>query len=175
MMIILLSPDWKAGDYNLFSNRSSSSPCLFVVIFWFLFLYESFGLSHLNSFVLVSLWPLTKVTRFLNVEICVFLFFLRTFPLVRYLLCLWGEVGLFHENGNNKKQSLWLKQLKNLVKRNLKILTPWKKSCDKHRQHIKKQRHHFANNSLYGQSHGFSSGHEQMWELDHKEDWAPKN
>ena len=54
-------------------------------------------------------------------------FLLRTFPLVRYLLCLWREVGLFHENGNNKEQSLWLKQLK----RNLKILTPWKKSCDK--------------------------------------------
>ena len=98
-------------------------------------------------------------------------FLLRTFPLVRYLLCLWGEVGLFHENGNNKEQSLWLKQLK----RNLKILTPWKKSCDKQRHHIKKQRHHFANNSLYRQSHGFSSGHEQMWDLDHKEDWAPKN
>ena len=28
---------------------------------------------------------------------------------------------------------------------------------------------------MYTQSYGFSSSHEQMWELDCKEDWAPKN
>ena len=39
----------------------------------------------------------------------------------------------------------------------------------------KKQRHHFANEGPSGQSYGFSSGHKQMWELDHKEGWAPKN
>ena len=27
----------------------------------------------------------------------------------------------------------------------------------------------------YSQSYGFSSSHAQMWELDHKEGWAPKN
>ena len=27
----------------------------------------------------------------------------------------------------------------------------------------------------YSQSYGFSSSHVQMWELDHKEGWAPKN
>ena len=27
----------------------------------------------------------------------------------------------------------------------IKILAPWKKSYDQHRQHIKKQRHYFAN------------------------------
>ena len=27
----------------------------------------------------------------------------------------------------------------------LKMLTPWKESCDQPRQHIKKQRHYFAN------------------------------
>ena len=43
------------------------------------------------------------------------------------------------------------------------------------RQHIKKQKHHFANESPYGQSYGFSSNHVWMWELDHKECWAPKN
>ena len=26
-----------------------------------------------------------------------------------------------------------------------------------------------------GQSYGFSSSHIRMWELDHKEAWAPKN
>ena len=39
----------------------------------------------------------------------------------------------------------------------------------------KRQRHHFADKSLYGQSYGFSSSHVQMGELDHKEGRAPKN
>ena len=42
-------------------------------------------------------------------------------------------------------------------------------------QHIKTQRHHFANKGPYSQSYGFSSGHVWMWELDHKEGRAPKN
>ena len=42
-------------------------------------------------------------------------------------------------------------------------------------QYIKKQRHHFANKSPYRQSYGFSSSHVWLWELDHKEGWAPKN
>ena len=50
-----------------------------------------------------------------------------------------------------------------------------KKSYDKHKQYIKKQRHHFADKGPYSQSYGFSSGHVQMGELDHKEGWAPKN
>ena len=57
----------------------------------------------------------------------------------------------------------------------LKMLAPWKKSYDKPRQHIKKQRHHFANKGSYSQNYDFSSGHVWMWELDHKEGWAPKN
>ena len=48
-------------------------------------------------------------------------------------------------------------------------------SYDKPRQHIKKQRHHFVNEGLYGQSYGFSSSHIWVWELDHKEDWVQKN
>ena len=43
------------------------------------------------------------------------------------------------------------------------------------RQHIKKQRHYFANKGLYSQSYGFPSSHVQMWELDRKEGWALKN
>ena len=54
-------------------------------------------------------------------------------------------------------------------------LLAWKKSCDQPRQHIKKQRHHFASKGLYSHSYGFSSSHVWMWELDHKEGWAPKN
>ena len=40
---------------------------------------------------------------------------------------------------------------------------------------ILKSRHHFAYKSAYSQSYGFSSSCVQMWELDHKEGWAPKN
>ena len=39
------------------------------------------------------------------------------------------------------------------------MLAPWKKSYDKPRQCIKKQRHSFANKSLSSQSYGFSSSH----------------
>ena len=56
----------------------------------------------------------------------------------------------------------------------LKDLAPWKKSYDKPRQHIKKQRHHFANKGSYSQSYGFSSSRVWMWELLYKEDRAPK-
>ena len=43
------------------------------------------------------------------------------------------------------------------------------------RQCIKKQRHYFADKGLYSQSYGFPSSHVWMWELHHKEGWAPKN
>ena len=39
------------------------------------------------------------------------------------------------------------------------MLTPWKKSYDQPRQHIKKQRHYFANKGPSSQGFGFSSGH----------------
>ena len=41
--------------------------------------------------------------------------------------------------------------------------------------HKNKQRHHFAYKGLDSQSYGFSSSHVRMWELDHKEGWAPQN
>ena len=56
-----------------------------------------------------------------------------------------------------------------------KRLAPWKKSYDLPRQHIKKQRHYFADQVPPSQSHGFSSSHVWMWELDYKESWALKN
>ena len=52
------------------------------------------------------------------------------------------------------------------------MFAPWQESYDTPRQHIKKQRHHFANKALYSQSYGFSNSYLWMWELDHKEDWA---
>ena len=42
-------------------------------------------------------------------------------------------------------------------------------------QHIKKQRHYFANKHLSSQSYDVSSSHVWIWELDYKENWAPKN
>ena len=50
-----------------------------------------------------------------------------------------------------------------------------KKGYDQPRQHIKKQRHYFANKDPSSQSYGFSSSHVWMWELDYKETWALKN
>ena len=38
-----------------------------------------------------------------------------------------------------------------------------------------KSRHYFADKGPSSQSYGFSSSHIWMWELDHKESWAPKN
>ena len=57
------------------------------------------------------------------------------------------------------------------------MLAPWKKLWQlwKPRQHIKKQKHHFANKGSYSQGYSFSSRHVQIWELDHKEGWAPNN
>ena len=55
------------------------------------------------------------------------------------------------------------------------MLAPWKKSFDNPRQHIKKQRHYFADKGPYCPSYGFSNSHLWVWELDHKESWAPKN
>ena len=53
--------------------------------------------------------------------------------------------------------------------------TPWEESYDQPRQHIEKQRHHFANKGPSSQGYGFSSGRIGMWELDCEESWALKN
>ena len=44
----------------------------------------------------------------------------------------------------------------------IKTLTPWKESYDQPRQHIKKQRHYFANKGPSSQWYGFSSSHVWM-------------
>ena len=57
----------------------------------------------------------------------------------------------------------------------LKDIAPWKKSYDQPRQHIKKQRHYFANKGPYSQSYGFSSSHAgcESWTI--KKNWKQKN
>ena len=57
----------------------------------------------------------------------------------------------------------------------LKDACSLEKSYDQPRQHIKKQRYHFANKCPSSQGYGFSSGHVWMWELDYKENLAQKN
>ena len=39
---------------------------------------------------------------------------------------------------------------------------PWKKSYNQPRQHIKNQRHYFANRGLCSQNYGFSNSHVWM-------------
>ena len=57
----------------------------------------------------------------------------------------------------------------------IKTLALWKKSYDQPGQHIKKQRHYFANKGPSSQSYGFFSSYVWMWELDFKESWVLKN
>ena len=52
------------------------------------------------------------------------------------------------------------------------MLAPWKKRYDKPRQHIKKQRHYYADIGPSSQSY---SSHVWMWELDNKKCWVLKN
>ena len=56
---------------------------------------------------------------------------------------------------------------------NSKTLAPWKKSCDQPRQHIKKQRHYFANKGPSSQSSAFSSSHVwcEIWTIKKAEHW----
>ena len=51
----------------------------------------------------------------------------------------------------------------------LKDACSLEESYDQPRQHIKKQRHFFANKGPSSQGYGFSRSHVRMWELNHKE------
>ena len=44
----------------------------------------------------------------------------------------------------------------------MKLKEPWKESYDQGRQHIKKQRHYFANKNPSSQGYGFSTSHVWM-------------
>ena len=47
----------------------------------------------------------------------------------------------------------------------IKTLAPWKKSFDKPRQHIKKQRHYFPNKGPSSQSYSFSMYGCECWTI----------
>ena len=55
------------------------------------------------------------------------------------------------------------------------MLTPWKKSYDQPRQHIKKQWHYFADKGLSSQTYGFFSSQVWMWVLDFRGSRVLKN
>ena len=57
------------------------------------------------------------------------------------------------------------------MKRHLLLVRKAMSSLDS----VLKQRYHFANKGPYSQRYGFSRSLVWMWELDHKEGWAPKN
>ena len=81
----------------------------------------------------------------------------------------WGNSGRLYFLGLQNHSRWWLQPW------NEKMLTPWKKSYDQLRQHIKKQRHDFVKIGPSSQGYGFSSSHVWMWELDYKESWVLKN
>ena len=58
---------------------------------------------------------------------------------------------------------------------NWNMLAPWKKSYDQPRQHIRKQRHYFADQGPSSQSYDFSNSQVWICKLDYKESWVPKN
>jgi len=73
-------------------------------------------------------------------------------------------VFLFWEGGHQNHCRLWLQPWKS------KILAPWKKSYDQPRQHIKKQRHYFANEGPSSQSYVWMYGCES-WTIKKAEHW----
>ena len=84
----------------------------------------------------------------------------------------WGN------DGNSDRLFSWAPkslQMVTAVVKFKKMFVPWKKSYERSKQHIEKQRHYFANKDPSNQSYGFSSSHIWMWELDCKESWTLKN
>ena len=56
-----------------------------------------------------------------------------------------------------------------------RLLVPGSKAMTNLNSILKKQRHYFADKGPFSKQSGFSCSHVWMWELDHKESWAPKN
>ena len=87
---------------------------------------------------------------------------------------IWSHHFMANGWGNNgNSDRLYFLSLQNHCKLNAamkwKDTCSWKKSYDKPRQHIKKQRHDFAYKGPRSQGYGFFSSHVQIWKLNHKE------
>ena len=83
----------------------------------------------------------------------------------------WGN------NGNSDIFFSWAPKSLQMVTAAMKLkdACSFKEKLWPTRQHIKKQRHCFANKGPSSQRYGFSSSHLWMWELDYKESWELKN
>ena len=139
---------------SLFQHHNSKALILWLLIFFMVQLTHSYMTT--GKTIALTIWTFVT-TCFL------------------YLICClgWSEL-FFHEarctSGFWRNLNIFVHEAE--IKR---CLAPWKKSCDQPRQHIKKQRHYFANKDPSSQGSGFSSSHVWMWELDCEEGWAPKN
>ena len=71
----------------------------------------------------------------------------------------WGNNGNSDRLFSWAPKSLWMVTAAMTLN---KTLAPWKKSYEKPRQYIKKQRHYFAYKGSYSQSDGFSTSHVLM-------------
>ena len=72
-------------------------------------------------------------------------------------LFFWAAKLLQIVTATMKLLLFWAPKLLQIVTATMKLLAPRKKSYDQPRQHIKKQRHYFADKGLSSQSYGFSS------------------
>ena len=75
----------------------------------------------------------------------------------------WKECQILFWGGLQIHCRWWWQAMK------LKDAYSWRECYDQPRQHIKKQRHYFANKGPSSQGYGFSSGHVWMWEFDCEE------
>ena len=57
----------------------------------------------------------------------------------------------------------------------LNFIKSTRRSYDKPRHCVEKQRHYSASKGPYSQGYGLLSGYVELWELDHKEGRTPKN
>ena len=85
---------------------------------------------------------------------------------------IWSHHFMANRWGNNgNSERLYFLGLQNHCGQWLQM----KKRCDKPRQRMKKQRHHFPNKGLYNQSYNFPLVHVWMWEMNHKDGFVLKN
>ena len=86
-----------------------------------------------------------------------------------------GPVTSWHIDGETMEAVTdfisWAPKSLQIVNATMKL----KDSYEQPRQHIKKQRHYFANKGPSSQSYGSFSSHIWIWELDYKESWVQKN
>ena len=79
-------------------------------------------------------------------------------------------------NGNSDTLFSWAPTSLQMVTAAMKLkdACPLEESYGQPRQHIKKQKHYFANKCPSSQNYDFSTSHVWMWELDYKESWVWK-